>query len=175
MSKLRFPLVTDHLLLQPDDEEKLWNEKWTVRSRDGAQDVIGTLSLAGAKIAGEVPIRVELQEEYRNRGFGTEIFYFMAKFVFRFRDLKEISAVCEHENDKCVHALEKAGYVLREQKNGMDHYSMKKPKTAWTGLYVSVGVCAGLILGVVLSNLWAGLVTGILAGAIVGFVLDRRA
>ncbi|MBR5117008.1 MAG: GNAT family N-acetyltransferase [Lachnospiraceae bacterium] len=174
MGHLRFPLVTDHLILQPDNEEKIWSEPWSVRLKGGSQETIGMLSMAGAQIAGEVPIRVELEPAYRDQGYGREIFYFMAKFVFRFRNLKEISAVCEHENDRCVHALEKAGYVLREHKSGLDYYSMKKPKTAWTGLYLSVGVCAGLILGITFSNLWAGIVTGVLAGITLGILLDRR-
>ena len=173
MGRLRFPLRTDHLTLQPENEEKIWEEPWAVRLTESGEP-IGTLTVGSAGIAGEVTIHAELEPAYQNRGYGREIFYFLAKFVFRFRDLKEISAVCEHENDRCVHALERAGYVLREHKDGKDHYSMKKPKTAWTGLYLGIGVCAGLTLGIVLSNLWAGIVTGVLAGIVVGFLLDRR-
>ncbi len=173
-SGIRFPLVTDRLLLQPAEPGGLWNTGWTVRKRDGEQETIGSLYPESLKTPGEIGIRVELEPEYRDQGFGTEIFYAMAKFVFRFRDLREISAVCPHENDRCLRALNKAGYVYREHLDGMDRYSMTRPRTAWTGIYVAVGVFAGFILGIVLSNPVAGFVTGVLAGVVIGILLDNR-
>ncbi|MCR4762658.1 MAG: GNAT family N-acetyltransferase [Lachnospiraceae bacterium] len=171
-NSLRFPLVSDHLLFRPEKEEDLWNGSWIVQQRDGTRDTIGSMRIGGSKVPGEVIICVDLAPEYRNRGYGAEIFYFMAKFVFRFRDLREICAVCEHENDRCVHALEKAGYVFREHKDGRDYYSMKRQKSAWAGLYLSVGITAGFVLGIVLSNPWVGTVAGVVTGAFVGLILD---
>ncbi len=171
---IRFPLVTDHLLLQPAEAGTLWNTEWSVRKRDGEQEQIGSLFPESGKISGEIGIRLELAPEYRDQGYGTEVFYAMAKFVFCFRDLREISAVCAHENDRCLRALNKAGYVFREHRDGMDCYSMKRPRTAWTGIYVTVGVFAGFILGIVLSNPVVGFVTGVLAGVIIGILLDGR-
>ncbi|MCR5092878.1 MAG: GNAT family N-acetyltransferase [Lachnospiraceae bacterium] len=173
MGKLKFPLVTDHLLIRPTDEKRIWTEEWTISLKDRPEEPIGTLTFAGERVAGEMPIRVELKPEYRDQDYGSEVFYFMSRFVFRFRDLREITAVCEHENDLCVHALDKAGYVFREHNDGRDYYSMKKSKTAWTGLYVFIGFIAGLAMGVVFSNLWVGLLTGVIAGTIFGYVLDK--
>ena len=172
--KPRFPLYSDHLILMPDNEHDIWNEKWTVSLHNSSSDRIGILRFSESKVAGETEVYVELDPAYRDKGYGEEIFYFMAKFAFRFRRIKEICAVCAHDNDKCIHALEKADYVLREHKNGMDYYSKKKPKTAWAGLYIPIGLIAGYLLGILISNLIIGTIIGVSVGVFVGFVLDKK-
>ena len=174
MSSLQFPLLSEHLAFDPSVDEDFWNKPWTVSLRDEPETVIGTVSFAGATIAGEVPINVELKPEFRDQGYGAEIFAFMARWVFRFRNLREVTAVCDHENDKCIHALSKAGYVYREIKGNREYYSIKRQKTGWTGLYVIVGFSAGFMIGLLLTNLWLGTAIGVLAGAITGILLDLR-
>ncbi|MBR6380769.1 MAG: GNAT family N-acetyltransferase [Lachnospiraceae bacterium] len=172
MGKLEFPLLTEHLSLQPENEDNLWNAAWTISLRDEEETRIGTFSFEGDKMAGEVPVRVELEQDYRNLGYGTEVFAFMARWAFRFRNIREVNAVCDHENDRCVHALEKAGYVCRENKGGKDYYSVKRQKSAWAGLYIMVGFCAGFLIGLSIANLWVGTAIGVIAGGLVGVILD---
>lgn len=174
MKKSRFPLYTEHLSIRPRNEEKIWNEKWDISLKEAESEVIGFMSFEGAKVPGEVPIRVELDEEYRNKGYGSEVFYTMSRFALGFRNIKEVCAACRHDNHLCTRALDKAGYVYREKKDGMEWYSVKKDRSAWTGLYLFIGMFAGLILGIVFSNLWAGTAVGLFAGLVIGQGLDRK-
>lgn len=174
MDEKLFPLVTKHFLLQPQNTEKIWEEPWSVSLIKGEQKKVGSIHFEEAGFHGEVKIRVELENEYDKTGYDAEIFSTMAKFVFMFKDLREISTSCRHENDHRVRGLEKAGYVLREFKDGCDYYSMKKQKTSWTGLYIFVGLIAGFIIGITVSNLWMGTLSGILIGAVIGYLMDKK-
>ncbi len=174
MNKQKVPLISDHLIFHPENEDGSWNEKWKISIKGKENEAIGVARFEGAKLSSELSVYVELSPEYRNMGYGAEIFYSLAQYAFRFHSLREICAVCDHHNDKCVHALEKAGYVYRGCTDGMDYYSMKRQKTAWMGLYVPIGFIAGLIMGIVVSNLWAGTITGILTGSLLGFFLDKK-
>ena len=172
--KKRFPVVTDRLLLQPNNEEDCLNSEWSVSLREEPDKTIGSFKLTRSKVPGEASISVELEPDYRNQGYGSEIFYDMSIFVFGTGRMKELYASCKDENRICKRALEKAKYVYRENKDGLDHFSVKKDKSAWTGLYVCIGFLAGLILGILISNLWLGMGIGLLAGFLTGWVLDAR-
>ncbi|MCR5501793.1 MAG: GNAT family N-acetyltransferase [Lachnospiraceae bacterium] len=174
MGRLRFPLVSDRLLLQPGEEKDIWKTKWTIRLKEDDKKSIGTMQFEGSAELGEVTVFVELLPEYRNQGYGSEIFYYMSEFVFRFRGIREILACCDHENDSCIHALDKAGFVFREHKDRKDYYSKKRPKTVWTGFYVFIGIFAGFLIGIVLSNLWLGTALGVLTGVVLGILMDRK-
>ena len=172
--KKKYPVVTDHLLLQPNNEEDCLNSEWTVSLREEQDKKIGTFELVRSKVPGEASISVELEPDYRNQGYGSEIFYDMSIFLLSTGRMKELYASCKNENRICKRALEKAKFVYRENKDGLDHYSIKKDKSAWTGFYVCIGFLAGLILGIVLSNLWLGMGIGLLAGFLIGRILDAK-
>ncbi len=174
MGKVRYPLISDHLEIRPENEENIWDEKWSVRLKGKSGESIGHISFAGGKIAGEIPISVELEPEYQNKGYGAEIFSFMARFLFRFRSVREVTANCADDNDRCIKALEKAGYVCREHENRKYYYSIKKSKPVWTGIYLVIGLIAGMIIGIVFSNLWGGTAFGVIVGLICGYLLDKR-
>ena len=97
----------------------------------------------------------------------------MSSLIFKLFDAKEIHTVCRHENEKCVRGLEKAGYVLRERKDGSDYYSIKKHKTVWTGAYLFIGLIAGFMMGILFSNLWLGTGAGVVIGAVLGYLMDQ--
>lgn len=173
MKKL-FPVVTDRLLLQPNNEEDFWNGEWTVSLKSEPDKAIGTLNLTRSKVPGEASVSVELEPDQRNKGYGSEIFYAISLFAFGPAKMKELYASCPNDNRICKRALENAKYIFRENKDGMDHYSVRKDKAAWTGLYVCIGFLGGLILGILISNLVAGMVIGLLAGFLIGRFLDSR-
>ena len=172
--KKRFPVVTDRLLLQPNNEEDFLNGEWTVSLRSEPDKSIGTIGLTRSKVPGEASITVELEPDYRNKGYGSEIFYDMSLFAFGTGKMKELYASCKNENRICERALEKAKFVYRENKDGLDHFSVRKDKSAWTGLYICIGFLGGLILGILISNLVAGMVIGLLAGFLIGRFLDYK-
>ena len=174
MNEIIFPLVTKHFSLVPGDEKRIWEEDWSINLAGDDQTNIGHIHFEDGIYHGEVKISVDMNPEYDKTGYVQEIFYSMARFVFLFKDIREISTVCRHENDHRVRGLEKAGYVLREFKDGSDYYSMKKQKTSWTGLYVIIGMIAGFLIGLLISNLWAGTIGGVLIGTIIGYLLDKK-
>ncbi|SFB99306.1 DUF456 domain-containing protein [Butyrivibrio sp. YAB3001] len=174
MTKNAFPLITQNLNILPEDAHNLWEEKWNVSLSDDAHTSIGTLHFEDGISHGEVKLSVDLAPEYEKTEYIEEIFYAMAKFVFRLKEIKEISTSCSHENDHRIRGLENAGYVFRNFKDGHDYYSMKRQKSSWTGLYVIVGLIAGFFIGITISNLWLGAIAGVLIGTAMGYLMDKK-
>ena len=175
MTENLFPLITKHFKLQPSDEKKIWDQEWNISLVDNESLSIGKINFEDGVFNGEVKIKAELDPKYEKTNYVEELFYSMARFVFMFKDIREISTVCRHENEHRVRGLEKAGYVHRQFKDGDDYYSMKKQKTSWTGLYIFIGLIAGFILGLTFSNLFMGTIIGVLSGAVIGYLMDKKA
>ncbi|MDO4513222.1 MAG: hypothetical protein Q4B72_04220 [Lachnospiraceae bacterium] len=76
------------------------------------------------------------------------------------------------ENDKAVHALEKAGFVYRSREGKTEYYSITKQKTSWLGLYVCIGILVGMILAIVLGSAPIGMLLGILICVAIGAGMD---
>ncbi|MBP5223117.1 MAG: GNAT family N-acetyltransferase [Lachnospiraceae bacterium] len=174
MAKSVYLQKSDKITIQPTDEQHLWDSDWVIALRDDGT-AIGTISFEGEKALGTVPLNIVLEERYRNRGFGTEAIRMMVDWAFLHKNVYEVTAVSEHENDKFVHALEKAGFVFRDGDRHIENYSIKKQKTAWTGLYLGIGIVLGLILGFVLNNFYAGMVVGVAVSTLIGAALDISA
>ena len=145
MGKKGFYLKSEKITITPSNEEDLWESDWVVAFRKGEKEQIGTASFAGEKILGAVPLQVEV-----------------------------ISQV-EHENDKGVNALQKAGFVFRGNEGNVETYSILKAQTTWTGVYVAVGIVVGMILGLTLNNLWLGFAGGMISCLCIGTIMDYNA
>ena len=174
MGELNFPLETRHFFIQPGNREKLWEEEWTVTLKNGDHNKIGSFFFENANFRDEVKITLNLDKNYEKSKYSAEILYEIARFVFRFNNIREISTVCRYEDEHRVRGLERAGYVRRQTKDGDVYYSMKKQKTAWTGVYVFVGLVAGFMMGIVISNLWVGTIAGIIIGIVIGYLMDKK-
>lgn len=175
MKKSSFCLKTDTLTITPSNEDDLWESDWIIAFRKGEKEQLGTATFAGEKRLGAVPLYVELLPEYRNRGLGTEIIRMLVNWAFLHRNVFEVISSAEHENGKGVNALQKAGFVYRGSEGAVEKYSIIKEKTAWTGVYVIVGVLNGMLLGVVLNNLWMGFILGIVISLCIGEIMDNKA
>lgn len=175
MAKNGYRLKSPKLFITPSNEADLWESDWIISFRDDDNKPIGTVSFAGEKANGTVPIRVELIEKYRNKGHGTDVLRMMVEWAFLHKNVYEVTAVCEHENDKAVHALGKAGFVFRDGKGGTEIYSVTKPKTTWMGAYLAIGIFIGLALGIVLNSAWVGLVIGLVVCLSTGAAMDAKA
>lgn len=171
MKSSRYLLKASKFTIEPTDENDVWSCDWVITSRDDKEQM-GTVSFAGEKTLGTVPIRIELIQKYRDRGIGTEVIRMMVDWAFLHKNVYEVTAVTEHENDRCINALQKAGFVFRDKVGKEETYSIKKPKSNWTGLYIIIGFITGLILGIVLENSWLGMAMGIVAGVVAGAILD---
>ncbi|MFG6358880.1 MAG: GNAT family N-acetyltransferase [Acetatifactor sp.] len=175
MKKKDIWLKSDTITITPSNAEDLWESDWIIAFRKGEKEQIGTASFAGEKLLGAVPLKVELAQEYRNRGLGTEVIKMMVNWVFLYRNIYEVTSQVEHENDRGVNALRKAGFVFRGKEGQMETYSIIKEKTVWTGVYVVVGVVVGMVLGVVLNNVWLGFALGMVACLCMGAIMDSNA
>lgn len=172
MDKNVFCLKTEEITITPTNEEDLWESDWEIAFRRGEQERIGTASFAGEKLLGAIPLRVELEQKYRNRGLGTQVIKMMVNWAFLHKNIYEVISQVEHENDKGVNALQKAGFVFRGQEGKVETYSIIKEKTVWTGVYVVVGIIAGMILGLLLSNIWLGFAIGLICCLFIGKSMD---
>ncbi len=175
MKKNDFWLKSDMITITPSNEEDLWESDWIIALRKGEKEQIGTASFAGEKLLGAVPLKVELSQIYRNRGLGTEVIKMMVNWAFLHRNIYEVISWVEHENDKGVNALRKAGFVFRGKEGNTETYSIIKAKTVWTGVYVVVGIIVGMILGIVLNNVWLGFAVGLVSCLCLGAVMDSNA
>lgn len=175
MSKKSFYLKSEIITITPSNEEDLWEADWIIAFRKGEKEQIGTASFAGEKLLGAIPLKVELAQKYRNRGLGTEVIKMMVNWAFLHKNIYEVVSRVEHENDKGVNALQKAGFVFRGKEGNVETYSILKEKTAWTGIYVAVGIIMGLILGLVFNNAWLGFAIGFISCLCMGKILDYNA
>ncbi len=175
MKKSSFCLKNDTVMITPSNMEDLWESDWIIAFRKGEKEQLGTATFAGEKRLGTVPLYVELLPEYRNRGLGTEIIRMLVNWAFLHRNIFEVVSSAEHENDKGVNALQKAGFVYRGSDGAVENYSIIKEKTAWTGVYAIVGILNGMLLGVVLNNLWLGFILGVVVSLCIGEIMDNKA
>ena len=174
MMKNSFCLESDTITITPSNMEDLWESDWIIAFRKEEKEQLGTASFAGEKLYGTVPLNVELMAEYRNMGFGTEIIRMMVKWAFQHKNVFEVVTKVEHENDKGVKALQKAGFVFRDNEGKVETYSIIKGKTAWTGVYVVVGIFLGMILGIVINSVWLGFALGLGASLCIGAIMDNN-
>lgn len=175
MKKNDFCLKSETITITPSNRDDLWESDWIIAFRKGDKEQIGKVSFAGEKRLGSVPLNVELMPKYRNRGLGTEIIRMMVNWAFLHKNVFEVVSRVEHENDKGVNALRKAGFVFRGNEGKVETYSIIKEKTAWTGIYAVVGIVAGMILGIVINSVWLGFVVGFAASLCMGAIMDTNA
>lgn len=171
----RHVLSSSKLTITASDDKDLWNAPWNITLSGKEEKKIGFVTFAGEKVLGAIPIYVELDEEFRNHGYGTEAVAMMTNWAFGFRNIYEIKAETDRENDKAVKVLKKSGFVCRETEGRTERYSLTRPRTAWTGLYLFLGIFLGLILGIVLAHIVTGLVIGVVIGVSMGLSLDVKA
>lgn len=175
MKKNNFCLKSEEITITPSNMEDLWESDWIIAFRKGDKEQFGTASFAGDKLLGAVPLNVELMPRYRNRGLGTEVIRMMVNWAFLHKNIFEVVSKVEHENDKGVNALQKAGFVYRGNEEKVETYTIIKAKTSWLGAYVVVGIIAGMLLGIMLNSLWLGFAIGIVASLCIGAAMDTNA
>lgn len=171
----RYTIKTKDIIIKPRSEGDIWEGIFDISVKEEDKFVnIGTATFSGEKILGAVPLSVNLDEEYRNKGYGTRVYKLMTDFAFGFKNIYEVVAVTDSDNDKCVYALEKAGFIRRKKEGKVETYSITKPKSVWLGLYVYIGIILGLIIGIVIGILWVGMVIGLFIGIAIGMAMDSR-
>ncbi|MCR5527610.1 MAG: GNAT family N-acetyltransferase [Saccharofermentans sp.] len=177
MEKGKYDYKSGNMLIKPTDEEDVWNSKWDIYLVEkGDHTKVGWFSFEGEKETGTVPIQIELLPLYRGRGLGTNALKMAREWAFLHRDVYEIEAFADRENSEYISALQKSGFIYREDatifKNQNERYSVVRPKTVWTGIYIVIGVFVGVALGIVISIPWVGLVIGLGIALALGTYMD---
>ena len=175
MGENLFPLVSRHFKIMPEDSKNLLEKKWNISLLEDETAVVGSFSMELGTLNDELVVALNLTSEYDKAKYIEELYVSIARFAFNYMEMREVSTSCRHENEHRVKGLEKAGYVRRETVDACDHYSIKKQKTSWTGVYVIVGMIAGFIIGLTISNPWIGTIGGILIGILIGYFMDKKA
>ena len=174
MKKQKYIIKSTNLFINPDNPNDLYNEKWSIYQKSD-DSKIGWFSFEGEKISGTIPIQIELDPLFRNRGIGTEALKEIVDWAFLHKNIYEITAISDHENDSYIYALEKAGFVYRKKENEKEVYSIIKPHSSWLGLYVVIGIIIGLILAAILNNPWVGFLIGLIPCILTGTKMDMDA
>lgn len=168
-----FTIKTTNLTISPTNDEKKWDEPWNIKLV--AEDkVIGTISFAGEKSLGTIPVWIHIDDAYQDKGYGTEALKQVVKFIFRIKSVFEITAIIDRENEKCAKVLKKASFVLREADRRTEKYSIVKQKTNWTGVYIVIGLIVGFILAAIMPYKWVGLAIGLCVCIPIGIAQDSN-
>lgn len=175
MKKKTFDINAGDVSVRPKDISNLWEGDWEIVTNDTDKIVIGTLSFAGEKALGAIPMRIDIPDvHYHNRGYGTQAIRAMKEWAFYHKDIFEITAVIEHENSAAITAFQKAGFVFRDGTRTIENYSALKQKTSWLGLYFCIGIVIGLILAAVTTLTWVSLIVSVGACLAVGAAMDAK-
>ncbi len=179
MEKRKYDYKSGDIILRPTNEDDFWNSKWDIYNIDknGNASMIGWLSYEGKKETGTVPVSIEILPLYRKRGHGSDALKMAREWAFLHPNVYEVEAYSDPENSDYIGALNKAGFIYREdpsiEKRGSERYSVIRPKSTWLGLYIMIGVVVGITLGIVISIPWIGLVIGLVLSFAVGTYLDN--
>ncbi len=174
MKKDKLFIKNGDLSFLATDKEKPFDAEWEIHLNNDTKDYVGKFSFEGKKEAGTIPFYIQIEPLYRDKNYATQTIRRMAEWAFSFANIYEIKVVIEHENSAAVTAFQKAGYVLRSATKELETYSITRQKSAWTGLYVAIGVVAGLMLGILFSNLYIGFAFGIIGGVAAGTSMDAK-
>ena len=177
MEKGKYDYKSGNMLIKPTNEDDVWNSKWDIYLVEkGDHTKIGWLSFEGEKVSGTVPIQIELLPLYRKRGHGSSAIKMAREWAFLHRDVYEIEAYADKDNTDYINALQKCGFIYRNEpsiyKSENEKYSVVRPKTAWTGIYVVIGVFVGVALGIIISSPWVGIVISLGIALALGTYMD---
>ncbi len=180
----KYTIKTPELLLQKQDPQQEGEAviiKWDVLSREDIEPkLIGEVRVFGPAKLGVVSMDFSVEKPYRDKGYATQAVKLIVQWIFSQKDIYEVTAGVMNDNDAGIIVLEKAGFVYRsserigETMEKKEFYSIMKAKSAWTGLYLILGVFFGLALGVLLSSMIVGFVIGVVAAVLAGCVMDRK-
>ncbi|MCR4990176.1 MAG: GNAT family N-acetyltransferase [Lachnospiraceae bacterium] len=189
---MSYIIESDNIIIEPiatdkSDEVKLsdpkvsvWYADWVIFLKESKTEKtpIGVIRFDGKPELGKLNITFETEEKYRDRGYMSQALKALSNYLFLHKDIYEIIAVVILDNDPALKALTNAHFVYRRTENHdgvkSETYSIIKPASDWSGLYLVIGLIAGLALGIILSNPAVGTITGVLVGFGVGRVMDNR-
>lgn len=153
----------------------VWDVKWLIKERKDEKRHVGSLWFNGVPEMGVVDMNFSIESRFWNREYAREALRAIIDWVFDKKDLYEIKITIGVEEEDKAAVLQRSGFVFRRGNKVDESYSIVKPRTVWTGLYVPIGIVAGIGLGVLFDSMIVGLAVGVVIGLVVGVILDTRA
>lgn len=158
-----------------DPDNGLWSTIWDVSFRKGEQDSFAYIYFEGMPERGAVTLSFYTSAQYSWDSKVADALRLVTDWAFsRYPGLYTIDTYIDAESDGFIRNAERADFVYRSTDEGIEHYSIEKQPTAWTGLYLFIGIIAGMIFGFLFSSMAAGMACGVIIGLLFGAALDNR-
>ncbi len=153
--------------------EWAWYAAWAIMLRDGT--LIGDACFKGAPQEGEAEIGYGLDARYRGLGYATEAVCALCEWAFaESNELYFLMGETDADNAASQNVLKKNGFVPAGEGEEGPRFERERPKSAWSAVYIGVGMCLGVAVGTASNNLAMGIAIGSSMGVALGVALDRK-
>lgn len=157
-------------------KERLFYTAWEIREKKGGP--VGDAGFKGAPACGEVEIGYGIDPAFRSQGYATEAVRALVDWAFGQEGVYYVMAEREKDNLASARVLEKLAFRPAGEGQEGPRFELEKPVTAWTAVYLPLGVGVGLCFGTAMDNLALGLCIGAAIGLGLGACLgaaDKKA
>lgn len=158
-----------------DPENALFYTYWDVSLKNEEKDSVGGLYFDGPHERGSLLINYEpIQRFTEDKIFGLALRR-LCDWAFTYEDVYAVHGYCDGTDFTKIRDFERATMIFRGSDKGVEHYSVEKERSSWTGIYLIVGVLVGFIFGFVFQSMAMAMVVGVISGVLVGGSLDFKA
>ena len=146
--------------------ERLFYTAWEIREKRGGP--VGDVCCKGTPVCGEVEIGYGIAAYARGKGYATEAVRALIDWALAQEGVYYIMAERERDNRASAHVLEKLGFQPAGEGEEGPRFELEKPVTAWTAVYLPLGISVGLCFGTAMGNLALGMCLGATIGTLLG-------
>lgn len=157
---------------QPAD--RLWYTCWSIRLKDGGEEV-GRFSFKGPpNELGEVEIAYRIDPPHRGVGYATEAAYDAVNWAFARPEAYYVLAEADERNAASIGVLSHLGFTAAGWGREGRIFEKEKPIEPLLTVYMCIGLSLGLCLGSAMDNIAVGMSIGLCIGLAIGAGLDTR-
>jgi len=180
-------------LCEKSEEDFIWNTVWRISLRGNTTEQVGLFRFCGPQEKGRVRFELVIFPEYRHMGYAGQLIKKMTDFAFSKNDVYYLySNVLGTENEAEYESiLRHLGYTTQEeifdpfadlQQPAEDDYHehqipellmMEGGVTAYSSVYVMIGLAIGMLISIFSGLLLEGLAAGLLLSLVFGTILDQ--
>lgn len=153
------------------EENKIWYYPWYITIKNKSCTLVGIFRFNGPPERGTVLLRVKEDKDYIDSDFAEEALASICDWAMAQKDVYKIR-VHRVPNDKRYHELlQKCGFGPGPEPSRAEK---KKSASAWTLVYMLIGLSVGMTTGISLGNFALGMVLGLSGGIILGLLFDMN-
>lgn len=179
MAKNKYSIKCGDVILVPVKPEQenytKWDIKWEAYEKKEEKRKVATVFFCSAPENGTVSIDFTVEEGFKFHAYTKDAVMAIKEWALDQNGIYEVTCDTFKEDEVKVDAIQRAGLIYRNVNQGIEHYSADKQRTAWTALYIMIGVFAGMIMGIVFNSMPIGLAMGVIIGIIIGALMDGKA